>query len=107
MFVTQTITTVLPSQEIKPFSLSDDNNTIIQSLKTLVNVYKTNRLIIIETPIATTVVSEDGLTRTNTRTFTDQEAFDAFMAEPAVIAFFEARNNYNTDNGITSTIVIA
>ena len=118
MSVIQTVTTVLPSKEIKPFSLSDEetNKTIIQSLKTLVSEYKTNNLIIskhtvFEDTIVRTfaeelIVSDDELTRTNTRTFTDQAAFDAFMAEPDAIAFFEARDNYNTANGITSNIVI-
>jgi len=118
MSVTQTITTVSPSQEIKAFTLSDEetNKTITQSLKTLVTQYKTNKLIIskntvfedtiIRTFAEELVISGDELTRTNTRTFTDQEAFDAFMAEPDVIAFFEARDNYNTANGITSTTVI-
>lgn len=103
MSVTQTITTVSPSQEIKAFTLSDEetNKTITESFLTLVSEYKTNELLATES-----VVSDDELTRTNTRKFVDQTAFDAFMAEPNAIAFFEARNNYNIANGITSTIVI-
>jgi len=118
MSVIQTITTVLPSKKIKAFTLSDQetNKTISAAFTALVTQYKTNKLIIskntvfedtiIRTFAEELVISGDELTRTNTRTFTDQEAFDAFMAEPDVIAFFEARDNYNSANGITSTTVI-
>jgi hypothetical protein len=101
MSVTQTITTVLPSKEIEIFSNVGTNITKTIAFTTLINRYMANDLITSRT------TSEEGLTHINTRTFVDEETFNAFMAEPDAIAFFEARSNYNTDNNIISTIVIA
>jgi len=100
MSVTQTITTVLPSKEIKIFSDGDTNKTTTITFTKLISRYMANDL------ITSRITSEEGLTHINTRTFVDEETFNAFMAEPDAIAFFEARNNYNTANGITSNIVI-
>lgn len=47
----------------------------------------------------------DGLVTTTVLTYDSEASADAFATNSDYIAFSEARNQYNTDNGITTEVV--
>lgn len=53
-----------------------------------------------------TTLSENELIKTRRRGFKDQAALDAWLADPDVTYNWDARDAYNTANGITMTTSI-
>jgi hypothetical protein len=89
----QTITTFVRPNSGVPFFSNSENKAITEA-------YATGNKI----SASDTVISQDGLTKTITRTFATQADQLAFKTDPARAAIVAARKAYNLANNIKATV---